>query len=225
MDERFIWNATWAELDPAGRPFDRSDQEAALLTGLLMPLIPDPEVVGYYDREKHTTAITRLLTARYGFWAAGWNWSPGEGGLGSGVVDTWCCAGHSMHGTREETARLIVRSLREWRDWLEDLAGRFAALAPPADGDPAAADPWYWERACTRLVTLVVDRTHSESGWHGMCTLVLEWFLAAQGIGAEQAARIVEAAVGGRFESWVEPRPTVIAEVGERFATEIGGME
>lgn len=106
--------------------------------------------------------------------------------------------GHSVT-TPDATAPLVVEALREWRGWPEDLAERFADLAPPGHGPVTSTDRWYGERACTRLVTVVADRTQAESGWYGHCMQVLRWFLAYSGIDEGQAQDIVENAVGGRF--------------------------
>ncbi|MFI1031334.1 hypothetical protein [Streptomyces sp. NPDC020951] len=111
-------------------------------------------------------------------------------------------------------------ALLEWRDWIEDLAERFSALAPPSYSAESSSlvDPWHWERACTRLVTVVADRTRDESGWYGHCKQVLGWFLAYNGIDEERARGIVESAVGGRFGSWVAPDVVVVDAVSSRFA-------
>ncbi|MET7645847.1 hypothetical protein ABZS83_19865 [Streptomyces sp. NPDC005426] len=120
--------------------------------------------------------------------------------------------------TAEETAPLVVAGLLEWRAWLEDLAERFAALAPPSHSTEATADPWHWERACTRLVTVVADRTQAESGWYGHREQVLGWFLAYNGVEEKQASEIAEGAIGGRFGSWIAPDATQVDAVSSKFA-------
>ncbi|MGW3328039.1 hypothetical protein [Streptomyces virginiae] len=127
----------------------------------------------------------------------------GEGDVDGGVVDVWCCASHSAT-TGDATAPLIVAALLEWRDWIEDLAERFSVLSPPSQSEVSSSpvDPWIWERACTRLVTVVADRSQAESGWYTHCKQVLGWFLAYNGIEEERAREIVESAIGGRFGSW-----------------------
>ncbi|MGW1768841.1 hypothetical protein ACWCQL_32965 [Streptomyces sp. NPDC002073] len=168
--------------------------------------------------------VTEFLVDRYGRWACGWNWSVGGGDTDGGVVDVWCCARHSV-STADMTAPLAVAALLEWRDWIEDLAERFSALAPPTQSaeSSSSADPWHWERACTRLVTVVADRTRAESGWYTHCEQVLGWFLAYNGIDEERAREIVESAVGGRFGSWIAPDVVVVDAVSSRFARTVDG--
>ncbi|WP_335979240.1 hypothetical protein [Streptomyces sp. CA2R106] len=211
---------TWAEADPARHPFAMDADAARELTGHVEPLLPGADV-GPADRWEWLATVTEFLVGRYGRWACGWNWSVGEGDTDGGIVEAWCCAHDSMTAP-DETAPLVVEGLRQWRGWLEDLAQRFTDLAPP-DTTLAAVDRRHWERACTRLVTVVADRTHAESGWYGHCTQVLGWFLACHGIDEDRAREIVENAVGGRFGSWIAPDTAVVDEVSTRFAGGVGG--
>ncbi|MFJ3206085.1 hypothetical protein [Streptomyces sp. NPDC086989] len=220
MSELWVHTLTWADVDPARCPFELDDAAAKELTALVAPLLPGAEVV-QDDRWGSMDPVTSFLVGRYGRWACGWNWSVGEGDIDGGVVQAWCCASHSVT-TEEATAPLVVAALLEWRGWLEDLAERFSALAPPAQPAGQAVDPWHWERACTRLVTAVADRTEAESGWYGHCMQVLGWFLAYNGIDEERAQQIAETAVGGRFDSWIAPAVTVVDEVSSGFARTIG---
>ena len=130
--------------------------------------------------------VTALLASRYGRWACGWLWSTHNGG----PVASWCCDAHAV-GAAEETAARVVDSLLEWRDWLEDVAGRFEQFAPPPGAD-AEDRSWYLECAVTRLVTTVVDRTHAESAWYGLCDTTLTWFLSSTGLGPDEAGKAVE---------------------------------
>ncbi|MGW1504414.1 hypothetical protein ACWCQW_39035 [Streptomyces mirabilis] len=125
--------------------------------------------------------------------------------------------------TADATTPLVVAAPLEWRAWLEDLAGRFFALAPPSDSAESSMDLWYWGRACTRLVTVVADRTQAENGWYRHCIQVLDWFLAYNGIDEERARELVESAVGGRFGSWIAPDVAVVEAVSSRFARIMGG--
>ncbi|MET9297606.1 hypothetical protein [Streptomyces sp. NPDC003077] len=169
------------------------------------------------EQFRFTRSVTALLTSRYGRWACGWDWSIHNGG----PVAAWCCDGHSV-GEAEPTAARVVASLLEWRDWLEDMAERFERLAPLPGAD-AEERSWHLERAATRLVTTVVDRTHAEAGWHGLCVTTLTWFLSSTGLGPEEAKKAVDAAIGGRFKSWAEPAPILIDEVGEDLAVRLTG--
>ncbi|MEV7947196.1 hypothetical protein ACTOXX_21820 [Streptomyces rubiginosohelvolus] len=220
MTELWAHTLTWTEVDPSRHPFALDADAAKALTGLVSALLPSPEVAEE-DRLRSLEPVTEFLMDRYGRWACGWNWSVGEGDTDGGVVGAWCCASHSVT-TADETAPLVVAGLLEWRDWLEDLAERFATLAPPSRSSGSSVDPWHWERACTRLVTVVADRTQAESGWYGHCKQVLGWFLAYNGIEQEQAGEIAEGAIGGRFGSWIAPDATVVDAVGSRFARAIG---
>nr|WP_203607400.1 hypothetical protein [Streptomyces sp. SID11385] len=198
------------------------DDGAEELGSLVAPLLPCAEVA----REgpwPSLDPVTEFLAGRYGRWACGWNWSVGEGDVDGGVVQVWCCSSDSV-ATPDATAPLVVEALQEWRGWLEDLAERFAALAPPENTAVSSAGLWYWERACTRLVTVVADRTQAESGWYGHCMQVLRWFLARNGIDEGQAEEIVENAVGGRFGSWIAPDVSVIDAVSSRLARGVGGI-
>ncbi|MFI1255429.1 hypothetical protein ACH4U6_16855 [Streptomyces netropsis] len=185
---------------------------------LIAAMVPSADA----EWEKHlfTSEVTALLAARYGRWACGWHWAIGEGG-GAGIVTSWCCESHSL-GDPAATAAKVVASLLEWRDWLEELAERFARLAPPVDADDAARSR-HVERATTRLVTVVVDRTGAECGWYGLCHTVLTWFLSSTGMDRESARKVVDTAIGGRFASWTEPSRTLVDAVGEDLATGLTG--
>ncbi|MEU7556010.1 hypothetical protein AB0B01_27390 [Streptomyces sp. NPDC044571] len=221
MTELWANPLTWADVDPLRHPFELDDDARKELAGLVAPLLPDADAAAE-GRWRSLYPVTEFLADRYGRWARAWNWSVGEGDIDGGVVEAWCCASHSVT-TKEATAPLVVAALLEWRDWLEDLAERFSALAPAAPSAGSSVDPWHWERACTRLVTVVADRTQAESGWYGHCMQVLGWFLAYNGFDEERAQEIVKTAVGGRFASWIAPDVTVVAAVSAGFAGTIGG--
>jgi hypothetical protein len=220
VSELWAHTLTWADVDPARYSFEMDADAAEELAGLVVPLLPGAEVARE-DRWRSLEPVTEFLAGRYGPWACGWNWSVGEGDVDGGVVEVWCCSSDSVT-TPDATAPLVVEALREWRCWLEDLAERFADLAPPGNAPVTSTDRWYWERACTRLVTVVADRTQAESGWYGHCMQVLRWFLAYSGIDEGQAQTIVENAVGGRFGSWIAPDVPLVDAVSSRFASSVG---
>lgn len=222
VSELYARALKWADVDPARHPFEMDDDAAQELASAVVSLLPGADVARQ-DRWLSLDRVTALLVARYGRWACGWNWSVGEGDVDGGVVEVWCCASHSMKAPNA-TAPLVAEALREWRGWLEDLAERFADLTPPGNTPVAATDPWYWERACTRLVTVVADRTQAESGWYGHCLQVLRWFLGYSGIDEAEAEKVVTNAVGGRFESWTAPDVVVVDAVSSRFAGGVDGM-
>lgn len=190
------------------------------MTVLIASMVPPPADATWRERHRFRAEVTELLAARYGRWTCGWHWALGEGG-GGGVVVSWCCESHSV-GEPEVTAAKVVASLLEWRDWLEELAERFAELAPPAGVD-AEDRSWHLERAAVRLVTVVLDRTGHECGWYSLCHTVLTWFLSSTGMGPEDAREAVKAAIGGRFKSWTEPPRTLVDAVGEDLAVGLTG--
>ncbi|MFJ5220313.1 hypothetical protein ACIP98_37210 [Streptomyces sp. NPDC088354] len=222
MSELWAHTLTWADVNPARHPFEMDDDAAEELARLVAPLLPSAEVARE-DRWRTLNPVTEFLADRYGRWACGWNWSVGEGDADGGVVEAWCCSSDSVT-TPDATAPLVVAALQEWRGWLKDLAERFADLAPPKNTPVTSTDLWYWERACTRLVTVVADRTQAESGWYGHCMQVLRWFLAYNGIDEAQAEEIVTNAVGGRFGSWIAPDAQVVDAVSSRFATGVSDI-
>lgn len=211
----------WSDVDPGRHPFALDWNAAVELAELVAPLLPTPAVAAK-SGARSLDAVTRLLMERCGRWACGWNWSVGEGDLDGGVVEAWCCASASVT-TADATAPRVVAALQEWRSWLEELAGHFAALGRPADMPDSAVDPLYWEQACTHLVAVVADRTHVQSGWQGHCMQVLAWFLAYHGTNEERAKRIVADAVGSRFAGWTVPDVVLVNDVSTRFAAAADG--
>ncbi|MEV5989032.1 hypothetical protein AB0L85_29200 [Streptomyces sp. NPDC052051] len=210
----------WSAVDPDSIAFAWSEAEASEITAMIASMVP-PGGAEWTEKHRFTTEVTALLATRYGRWTCGWHWAFGEGG-GGGVVTTWCCTSHSV-GEPAATAASVVASLLEWRDWLEELAERFEQLTPPAGAD-AEERSWHLERAATRLVTVVVDRTGAECGWYGLCRTVLTWFLSSTGMGPEGAKDAVDTAIGGRFESWTTPSRTLIDAVGEELAVDLTGV-
>jgi hypothetical protein len=164
-----------------------------------------------------SAAMSAALVEHYGRWACGWRWSTGESDFDGGPIVSWCCPRDSM-STPDASLAVVAEAVIEWRSWLEELAERFGRFLPiPADADDEVVLD-RWERAVAHLVTVVVDRTQADSGWHGHCQVVLGWFLSAAGIPPEQHAALIEDAFGGRFRSWVTPADRVIDEVAERLA-------
>ncbi|MFE3513766.1 hypothetical protein [Streptomyces sp. NPDC059166] len=214
-------------VDPGLHPFSPDDEERALLVARVEALVPAGASSWSYP-DPHREArhicvdrITELFVERYGAWAREWNWTTGEGDKDGGPVGSWCCASHSVRAPRE-TAADAVAALLEWRAWLEGLAASFAELSPAPDASPEQRS-WHLERAAVRLVTRVLDQGGPDSGWYGGCYLVLTWFLTSCGMEREEAATAVEAAIGGRFESWVAPGQTLIDSVGEDLAVGLTG--
>jgi hypothetical protein len=202
---------SWADADPAGREFDR-ETVPAVVSDLVATYEPPAPGADWRLIDLWLDNVTVGLIERYGRWVSGWRWSVGEGDLDGGPVGSWCCFPHSVT-TPEATAATISAALVEWHDWLEDLVERFSRFLPLPAGDLDG-----WERAVAHLVTAVGDRTRYESGWYGCCLTALGWFLDAAGIEAARREELLEHAVAGRFESWVEPPRAVVESVAEDLA-------
>lgn len=158
--------------------------------------------------------MTLALVEHYGRWVLGWHWAMDEGG-GGGPVGSWCCPRHSIT-TAEETTAKVVQAVTEWRGWLEDLAERFDRY--PLTGLSDSDRRHYWERGAVHLVHHVVDRTGAGAAWYRHCAQVLTWFLSRWGVAHDHAERLVDEAIGGRFNSWIEPADTVIDHVAVHMA-------
>ncbi|MEU6076729.1 hypothetical protein [Micromonospora sp. NPDC047074] len=207
---------SWAEVDPAGRDFDPGTVPATA-AGLVAAFEPPSAEADWRLKDLWLENVTTGLVDRYGRWAVGWRWSVGEGDLDGGPVGSWCCFPHSVT-TPEATAATIVAALVEWHDWLADLAERFDRFLPLPAGDLDG-----WERAVAHLVTAVGDRTQYESAWYGCCRTVLGWFLDAAGIAATRREELLEHAIAGRFDSWLEPPGAVVESVAGQLARRVAG--
>jgi hypothetical protein len=160
--------------------------------------------------------LDAVIRGRYGDWAVGWNWGYEYGG----VRDPWGRVTVSVT-TPDATADRAVAALLAWRATLEWLARRFAELTPPPEASPEERS-WRLDRACVRLVTLALD-SGLEGCLPGQAERLLRWFLTSTGMNPDDAGRTAGAAIGGRFESWVAPAPTLIDSVGEDFAVLLTG--
>jgi hypothetical protein len=208
---------TWADVDPGTRGFDPETVPAAV-TALLAEFPAPPTGADWRLPDLWLERISLGLIGRYGTWAAGWCWSVGESDLDGGPVANWCCFSHSVT-TPEATEALIVASVIEWHEWLVELSGRFDRFLPLPPGDLDG-----WEYAVAHLVTAVGDRTQYESGWYSCVLAVLRWFLEAAGVGdPDRRAELIQHAVGGRFESWREPRRTVVESVAADLSARVAG--
>lgn len=183
---------TWGDVDPARHPFD-----PAAVAGAIEGLPTD--------------RFTKALVARYGRWACGWTWTRDNQG---GPVTVWCCWAHPRGGMSH--AELVEAALTEWRTWLEALAARFDALAVPAG--PPRERLAAWERGVTVLVTEVVERTEAFEAWHVHGMLVLDWFLAHEGVPAKRRGPLLDKAIRGRFVDRHAPAPELLADVARRVA-------
>ncbi|MFB9966082.1 hypothetical protein [Sinosporangium siamense] len=213
---------TWPEADPARHPFAWDEIEKIEVTRVVAAMVP-PRGADQSERFRFLDGVTDFLVTRYGRWACGWNWSVGEADVDGGVVTSWCCRSHWVIEP-DETAEMVAESLVEWRGRLEDLAERFADLASAPQSDEEHRS-WHVERATVRLVTVVVDRSQAESAWYGHREQVLRWFLTSTGVKQAAAEEVVEAAIGGRFHSWVGPERLVLDAVGTDLAVRVTGRQ
>ncbi|MFJ6797283.1 cell filamentation protein Fic [Streptomyces sp. NPDC091268] len=216
---------TWDDVDPARQPFEGASLAQAVRSlgpARCVPIRPDvpfgDSVMSAWSRteaEPWADAMSYALVQQYGRWTVGWRWALDEGDFDGGPVGNWCCPRDSI-STQEETLDRVEVALREWREWLECLAGWFEAY--PLDLTDIEDDRILWECAARNLILQVVDRTGCGSGWHGHCHQVLTWFLDRWGAAPDVAGRLVDEAIGGRFRSWTSPDTVVVDEVAEHLA-------
>ncbi|MCB5163946.1 hypothetical protein LG634_03725 [Streptomyces bambusae] len=209
----------WDEFAPDRHAFAWDEDEDARLRALVRAWVPPvlSGAAGWWQIEHWCQSqVDAALQERYGTWAWGWSWCHRDGG----PVGSWVDGPRSVT-TPDETAARVVAALLEWRDWLERTAQRFADLAPPPDATPEDRSR-HVERACVRLVTHALD-SGAEGGWYGQASIVLGWYLTSTGMDPSEAARAVQHAIGGRFESWVTPERTLIESVGEDLAVGLTG--
>ncbi|MGV2916562.1 Fic family protein [Streptomyces alfalfae] len=215
----------WDEVDPARHPFD--EVSAAQVVHALGPArcVPSRPDIPFADSAMSAwshgearlwaDAMSQALVERYGRWTLGWRWAHDEGDFDGGPVGNWCCPRDSIT-TPEETLPRVVAALREWRGWLESLAGWFDAY--PLELADVGDQRILWERAARNLILHVTDRTGCGSGWYGHCRQVLTWFLSRWGIAPGTARDLVDQAIGGRFLSWTGPDIVLVDDVAERLS-------
>lgn len=224
-----VWALEWDEVDPAHHPFD-AEQARTVVAGLpparTVPSRPsgqaaDRAVIRWSDEAGQAWAdeMTRALAGHYDRWAMGWRWAHDEGDIGGGPVGAWCCPSDSIT-TPAETLVRVADALVEWRGWLEDLAERFDRYPIAVEASPEERQH-AWERGAAHLVTTVADRTNAGDAWYGHCRQVLTWYLTRWHIAPAHAGPLVEDAIDGRFESWIQPSPLVIENIAERLANSL----
>ncbi|MFJ5636663.1 hypothetical protein ACIQF5_29030 [Streptomyces goshikiensis] len=108
------------------------------------------------EAQSWADVMSYALVQQYGRWTIGWRWSYDEGDFDGGPVGNWCCP-RDLLTTPEETLARVEAALREWREWLECLAGWFEAC--PLDLTDIEDQRILWERAARNLILQVVDRT------------------------------------------------------------------
>ncbi|MCC6994757.1 MAG: Fic family protein, partial [Deltaproteobacteria bacterium] len=94
-----------------------------------------------------------------------------------------------------------------WQAFLAELSQLFAELRLENTGRAVAEEV---ELATARLLPLVLERTTADDAWYGDACRVLVWYLETQGYDPAQVEPLVDATFSARFESWIEPDPSVI---------------
>jgi hypothetical protein len=216
---------TWDDVDPTHHFFDSASAPRVVWSlgpARRVPSRPDihfgdpaMQAWSWSEGQPWADAMSHALAERYGRWSVGWRWSHDEGDFDGGPVGSWCCPRDSIT-TPQETLTRVVAALREWREWLESLAGWFDAY--PLDLAGIEDQRILWERAGRNLILQVTDRTGCGSGWHGHCRQVLTWFLSRWSVAPDLAQDLVDEAIGGRFASWTGPDIVLVEDVAERLA-------
>ncbi|MFF9803158.1 cell filamentation protein Fic, partial [Streptomyces rochei] len=216
---------TWDDVDPTRHFFDSASAPQVVWSlgpARRVPSRPDiplgdpaMNAWSWGEGQAWADAMSQALAEHYGRWTVGWRWAHDEGDFDGGPVGNWCCPRDSIT-TPQETLARVVAALREWREWLESLAGWFDAY--PLDLAGIEDQRILWERAARNLILQVTDRTGCGSGWHGHCRQVLTWFLSRWGVAPGLAQELVDEAIGGRFASWTGPDIVLVEDVAERLA-------
>ncbi|MCQ9131903.1 Fic family protein [Streptomyces hilarionis] len=219
---------TWDDVDPARHRFDGASAPRAVRSlgpAQTVPSRPDIPLAdpamsawSWSEGQPWAEAMSHALAEHYGRWTAGWRWAHDEGDFDGGPVGNWCCPRDSIT-TPEETLTRVVAALREWRAWVESLAGWFDAY--PLDLAGIEDQRILWERAARNLILHVADRTGCGSGWHGHCRQVLTWFLSRWGVAPDRAQELVDEAIGGRFASWTGPDIVLVDDIAEHLALSV----
>src|SRR5262249_55544730 len=126
------------------------------------------------------------------------------------------------HGPRASVDR-VVAAMTEWWEFLCELSKLFAELRALATALPLDVGV---ERAASRLLTLVVQRTSASDAWYGTFERVLCWYLESAGVDADALGRRLVDMISGRFSSWCEPSEdsarAACAEIGCKVSQLVG---
>ncbi|MCA9613321.1 MAG: Fic family protein [Myxococcales bacterium] len=125
-------------------------------------------------------------------------------------TEAYCCAAHSLVGTRADVIATAAGALAAWRTRVEELARIFDELA--ATDEPVADAA---VRAATRLLPVVLEWTGAEDAWYATFATVVRWALERRGVDPAEASTWVEASTRGHFESWMGPSPAAVTKVLE----------
>ncbi|MEV0723567.1 hypothetical protein AB0I37_12405 [Micromonospora purpureochromogenes] len=207
------WSLTWADVDPARHPFEpgsAGEVVRGLPPSARTPTCPSgpSEDGGIEWRDeagrRWSAEMTAALVDHYGRWTCGW-WSPiGAAHLGDRIVDR--TLGRSPVAP-EVNLEVVTEGLVAWRDWLTELAERFARFLPALRDTRTDVVLDGLEPAVAHLVTVVLDRTCAEGGWYRHCEFALGWLLSA-GVPERRHEELLRAGIGGRFSPVGSPRRT-----------------
>ncbi|GAA4605976.1 hypothetical protein BJY16_005604 [Actinoplanes octamycinicus] len=221
---------TWADVDPDRHPFDPGTvhdvvRAIAPAGGVPEPFRYDPgrgfDHLADQARWDWQRAMTVALAEHYGVWACGWLAEMAGLTADGAMVVRWSGARESIT-TPEETLDAVAGALVDWRIFLDDLAELFPRHLPlPAD--PRAASR-AWEATVASLVATVAARSGADEHWYPVCALVLKWFLAVAEVPGENHDALVDAAIGGRFWSFVSPLGAEVADAAESLAAMLTGV-
>ncbi|HET9953132.1 MAG TPA: Fic family protein [Polyangiaceae bacterium] len=209
-----VWALRWTDVDPATRAFDEGAVRAIVKPLLSAPLTTSEARRAAEDR------IDRALLAELGHWVAGWRWAASEPGCG-GPVRAYCCADHSLKRSPDAMREVVVGAVRAWRGRIVEMSALFMKLREEAAGldiDEAAS------RAATSLLPVVLEWTGAEDAWYSTYERVLAWYLESLLGESDRTLTLVVQAIGGRFQSWLEPdkaqAEAVCRDIGASFAQE-----
>jgi hypothetical protein len=221
---------TWADVDPGRHPFDPDtvlDVVRALAPAGGVPAPYRYNPVRGFDRAADDArwawqrAMTVALVEHYGAWACGWN-AEMAGRTADGTLTLRWSGARDSITTPQETLGAVAGALVDWRAFLEDLAGLFARHLP-LPVEPRAAFV-AWEATAASLVATVAARSGADEHWYAVCTLALKWFLAVAEVPGEDHDALVDAAIGGRFWSFVSPLGAEVADAAESLAAALTGI-
>ncbi|MFV8755428.1 Fic family protein [Nannocystaceae bacterium ST9] len=202
-----VWSLRWVDVDPSTHAFELA--RARAIVDERVPHRPSGAERLDEPRRALEDDLSRALVAEFGAWILGWCWSASEGGSG-GPVDAYCCSDHSLVGHHGQITQTVTMAIRCWRERLEWLADEFDRLrrehAELALPDALAA-------AAGHLLPRVLAWTRGEDAWYSTYSRILAWYLEPSLADPDRALALIRAAIGGRFHSWIEPEPEVVADV------------
>jgi hypothetical protein len=160
--------------------------------------------------------IDQAIVNQYGPWAAGWRFSTGEGSGRGGVVNAYCCPGHSILKIHPgNIAKKAAKGLSEWYDHLLQLKDLFKKLTPRIEDENVIALDLY--SGCTHILTFVAKATGAEDCWASYVDKVLSWYMESLGVDVKTADEVAEKITEGKFKSWVVPEEETINQIASDF--------